>query len=98
MARDLPKKPVPIDPNPSDLPEGLSAAFRAWGRGGEMTPNQQIAVLSWIMGDLCQIQAIDPPDLDPRLAGYTAGQRRVGMVIAKLTGVRFRLPNERDPA
>lgn len=97
MARDLPKKPVPLSPEPSDLPEGLSSAFRAWGRG-EMTPNQQTAVLSWIMGDLCQIQAIDPPSMDPDVAGYTRGQRRVGMVIAKLTGVRFRLPFEKETA
>jgi hypothetical protein len=95
--RKLPKRPLPTSPDPADLPEGLSAALRAWGRG-EMTPNQQLATLSWILGDLCQIQAIDEPTLDQRLAGYTAGQRRVGMVIAKLTGVRFRLPHEKETA
>lgn len=86
-------KPLPIDPEPGDLEARVREALRAWGRG-EMTRDQQMAVLGWIVGDLCQSQAIDPPEQSDRLAGYTAGQRRVGMVVAKLTGIRFRLPNE----
>ena len=92
-----PPKSLPIDPAPDDLSDAVHTALRAWGRG-EMTKGQQMAVLGWIVGDLCQSQAIDPPEMSDRLAGYTAGQRRVGMVVAKLTGIRFRLPNERETA
>lgn len=92
-----PSKPLPIDPMPGDLEVRVREALRAWGRG-EMTKDQQMTALSWIVGDLCQSQAIDPPEMSERLAGYTAGQRRVGMVVSKLTGIRLRLPNERETA
>lgn len=92
-----PPKGLPVDVDPQEhLSTALRDALRAWGRG-EMTPNQQRGVLGWIMGDLCQCGAIDPPEQSERMAGYTAGQRRVGMVIARCTGVRLRLPNDEEP-
>lgn len=91
-----PPKPLPIDPDPkADLSTAMRDALAAWGRG-EMTPVQQRAVLSWIIGPLCQCNAIDPASMPPDVAGYTRGQRRVGMVIAKCTGVRLRLPHEEE--
>lgn len=92
MAQDR-AKPLPISPEPADLPEAVRHALRAWGKG-EMTPGQQMLVLGWIVGPLCQCETIDPPDMPDTIAGFTRGQRRVGMVLARYTGIRFRLPNE----
>lgn len=92
MAQDR-VKPLPISPEPGDIPEAVRHAMRAWGRG-EMTAGQQMLVLAFLVGPLCQCETIDPPDMPDAIAGFTRGQRRVGMVIARYTGIRFRLPNE----
>lgn len=87
----LPRKPLPFFPTPDDLDPAIRASLAAWGRG-EMTPTQQTRVLGWIIGDLCQAQTIEPIDISESAAAHTRGQRRIGMVIAQMTGVRLRLP------
>ena len=86
------KRPLPIDVQPEDIKsEAVRQAFAAWGRS-EMTPSQQRGVLIWMMQELCGIAAIDPMDMPERVAGYTAGQRSIGIVLSNLTGVRLRAP------
>lgn len=92
------KKPLPLDPSPetfSEKEKWIPAALAAWGRG-DMTPAQQRNILAWIITDLCGGLAIDMPGMSEREAGYTAGQRRVGMVLMKLTKSKLVLasPNE----
>lgn len=84
-------KPLPLDPGLKDVSPAQATALQAWGKGA-MTPGQQQEVLSFILNDLCQVLAIDPPGLDERAAGFTSGQRRVGIVLANLTGARFVVP------
>ena len=91
----LKKKPLPIDPDTDDLPGIIKEAMRAWG-SGTMTPSQQKDVLRWIIGDLTQCLAIDPLGLDDNSYAFARGQRRVGIVIAKLTGAKWIVPAERD--
>lgn len=83
--------PLPLSPDPKqDLTPGVAEALRAWGRL-EMTPGQQAEVLRWIVNDLCECLTIIPPGLNDNQSGYTAGQRRVGIVLSTLTGRPIRL-------
>lgn len=81
-----------LDPDLSDVTPAQKSALQAWGKGA-LTPGQQLELLSFILNDLCEVMAVDPPTLTEREAGFTAGQRRVGIVLAKLTGARFAVPN-----
>lgn len=81
-----------LDPDLSDVTPAQKSALQAWGKGA-LTPGQQLELLNFLLNDLCAVMAIDPPGLNEREAGFTAGQRRVGIVLAKLTGARFAIPN-----
>ena len=82
-----------IDIQPDQVSKELQSALRAFGRG-EMTKSQQQTVLAWIITDLTCSLSIDPPHLSEREAGYTAGQRRVGLNLMKLTNARLALPDD----
>ncbi len=86
------KRPLPLDPGFEHVSPSVKGALQAWGKG-QMTQSQQLDLLAFILNDVCAVMAIDPPDLTERQSGFTAGSRRVGIVIAKLTGARFAVPS-----
>lgn len=81
-----------MDPDLNDVTPAQKSALQAWGKGA-LTPGQQLEILSFILNDLCEVMSMDGPLLTEREAGFTAGQRRVGIVLAKLTGARFVIPS-----